>query len=217
MVNLKQTEDRRVYFTSDWHLGHQQEFVWKVRGYSSYEDHTNSIIDITNSIVNPNDILINLGDFCLNTTVEKFEEYISRFNCQIIWLLWGNHPNPHYKNIYQPLVKKFFNNETYYSPDTEVYPLRYKNIVYRGHSLEVCVDGQFIVLSHYPISVWNEIAHGAWCLCGHSHGNFPLSQTGNLTSKLLDVGWDLHKKPLSLSEIADIMKDKNIPVLDHHQ
>ena len=106
MLSLTQNENQQVYFTSDWHLGHQKNFIWEARGYSSYEEHTNSIIDITNSIVHPTDILFMLGDFCLNTPIEKFHEYIARINCGSLWMLWGNHNNPHEKQIYRPLTKK---------------------------------------------------------------------------------------------------------------
>ena len=118
MLKLTQTDAQKVYFTTDWHLGHQKDFVWEPRGYKSHEDHTNSIIDVTNSIVRPNDILFNLGDFCLNTPQSKFEEYLSRINCSNMWLLWGNHNNPHEKNTYRPLAQRYDNGEG--SPSVQV-------------------------------------------------------------------------------------------------
>lgn len=215
MLKLNQNEHQKVYWMTDPHLGHQREFVWEVRGYKSADDHTNSIIDVTNSIVLPTDILFMLGDYCLNTPLPKFEEYLSRFRCQNIWMLWGNHNNPHQKNVYRPMVDKFLKPlgvDGHY----EVYPLQYRNVKYLGHYYEVAVDGQMICMFHYPIAVWNEIQHGAWCLCGHSHYNFAPSTAEDTTSKILDVGWDGHKKPLSFEEIAAIMKKKKVPVVDHH-
>lgn len=36
--------------------------------------------------------------------------------------------------------------------------------------LEIYVDDQFIVLSHYAMLTWNKAHHGAFMLHGHSHG-----------------------------------------------
>lgn len=213
MLNITQNKDQMVYFSSDWHLGHQQPFIWESRGYKSYEDHTDSIIDSINKEVRLNDILFYLGDLCLNTPIEKFEEYIGRIVCQNVWMIFGNHNNPHEKSIYQPLTKELIIDKT---KNYQVYPVAYKNVKYLGHYYEVSVNGQVIILFHYPISSWNYMNHGSWHLCGHSHYNFDPSTAENTTAKILDVGWDGFKKVLSFDEVSTIMAKKNITVVDHH-
>lgn len=213
-INLKETENSKIYITSDPHLGHQRDFVWKVRGYNSAEEHTDDWFVKTNAIVRPNDILICLGDFCLNTNPAQFEEFLSRIHCQNLYMIFGNHPNPHYKNVYKPLVKQTLGN--LYTDVSEVYPLKYRNITYIGHYVEAVLNGQFAVLCHYPISIWNEMQHGAWMLCGHSHYGFEPSRAESLAGKILDVGWDGHKAPWSLQEIASVMAKKGIVKVDHH-
>jgi calcineurin-like phosphoesterase family protein len=214
MLNIRESEDKKVYITSDLHMGHQKDFVWKDRGYENPRKHDEGLIDTINEIVRPNDILMMLGDFCLNTTVEQFEKQIESIKCQNVYMMWGNHPNPHFKNIYKPLVKKILGIN--YVEDSEVYPLRYKNIIYIGNYAEVILNGQFIVLSHYPIYIFNEMAHGSWMLCGHSHNGCPLTKVDNTYGKILDVGWDGHGMPWSFEEIATVMDGKRFAPLDEH-
>lgn len=215
MLNLKQNDNQKIYWMADPHLGHRQDFVWESRGYTSAEHHTIDIINVTNSIVRPTDILFVLGDFCLNTPLPKFEEYLSKFQCQNIWMLFGNHNNPHEKNVYRPMVEKILKPlgliEHYH-----LYPIQYKNVKYIGDYFECCVDGQMICMFHYPIAVWHQMQHGSWCLCGHSHCHYAPTTAENTTAKILDVGWDGYHKPLSFEEISAIMEKKQIPVVDHH-
>lgn len=206
MLNLRETEDQKIYITADPHLGHQREFVWQDRGFESIDAHDAGVIKTTNEIVRPNDYLIIIGDFCLNTPAPKFDAYIDQIQCQNILMLWGNHNNPHEKSVYRKLV-----------PEGWRYPVKYKNVTYYGHYLEAILNGRFCVLFHYPISVWNEMKNGAWMLCGHSHNSFPPSTAENLEGKILDVGWDGHGKPWSLAEIASVMDAKQVVGVDHHQ
>jgi calcineurin-like phosphoesterase family protein len=131
-----------------------------------------------------------------------------------MYLLWGNHPNKHLKQIYKPLVQSILGK--LYSEEHQIYPLRYKNIIYIGDYAEIVVNGQFITLSHFPFSVWHKMEKSSWHLCGHSHYNFQPSMAEDSTSKILDVGWDGHKKPWSFEEVAEVMATKSVPVVDHH-
>lgn len=220
-LKLIQTEDIKVYFTSDTHLGHNKPFVVEARGYKTIADHDTALIDKINERVRANDILFHLGDFCLNTDESKLNEFLSRIQCQYIYLLWGNHNNPLWK-VYRREVNAYANqNETgppsVVKGDIEVYPFRYKNIVFIGNYAEISVDGKVFILSHYPNYVFNHMKEGAMHLCGHSHYSLELSQADNLTSKILDVGWDGHAKPMSLTDILSIMQKKNVAVVDHHK
>ena len=206
MLNLRETPEHKVFVTSDLHLGHQRDFVWKARGFKDVAEHDNGVIDSINTRVRPADTLLFLGDFCLNTTAEKFNEYLSRIQCQNILALWGNHNNPQEKNIYRKAMPE----------GVETYPFKYRNMTFMGHYVEAILQGQFTVMCHYPIYVWNEMSHGAWMLCGHSHYGCPLTTAENVYGKILDVGWDGHGKPLSLAEIATIMDGKRFAAVDDH-
>jgi calcineurin-like phosphoesterase family protein len=220
MLSFRDTEECKTYVTSDTHFNHDPKWenpIWKLRGFNSAKEMTDGLIDNINKVVRPNDNLLHLGDFCLNTNPSQFEELLSRINCQNIYLQWGNHPNSHYKNVYRPLVKKILGDN--YTEDSEIYPLRYRNIIYIGNYNEVVLNGTFCVLFHYPISIWNEIKHSALHLCGHSHHNYPPTQVTSLSGKVLDVGVDGHDNmPWSIPEIVEVMKKKQfISPGDHHE
>lgn len=203
MLNINESIDRRVFFTSDWHWNHTREFVWGSRGYASVNDHNKAIIESTNEVVKENDILFNLGDLILNSTIAQFEELISQIKCKNMYMLFGNHPNKHYKEIYKPLVKTILGEN--YTPESELYPLRYKNVVYYGPLIEAAVNGQFICFCHYPIMSWNHISSGSWMIHGHMHCN-----NNPTNGKILDVGWDAYKKPLSFAEVKAIMNTRAV-------
>lgn len=205
MINLYETPEKRVFITSDTHFGHQRDFVWKARGYSSVEEHDAGVIASINTVVRENDILFHLGDFCLNTPFDKFDVLLDSIKCQNIYHLFGNHNNPHEKNVYRKLVG-----------DKEQYPVKYKNITYYGHYMEAILNGQFVVLCHYPIYIWNEQNNGAWMLCGHSHYGCPFSRKENFDAKILDVGWDGHGQPWSMEEVKKVMATKQFIALDKH-
>ena len=213
-LKFKQTEEQKVYFTSDTHFNHNPKWkvpLWEQRGYKSSEEHTNSVINKINETVRPNDILWHLGDFCLNTSESQFEELLARINCQSIHFLWGNHNSRIWEAYRKEVLKQ------YASEDIEVYPIRYKNLVFCGNYAEITVDGKYFILSHYPIHVFNYMKDGASHLCGHSHYNLPLSQADNLNSKILDVGIDGFGKPLSVDEVMTIMNKKQVfQSGDHH-
>ena len=205
---------KNVYFISDTHFGHNRSFIYESRGFKSVDEHDSAIINSINSLVAQDAFLFHLGDLTLNCSIEQFESLISRIVCQNIYLMAGNHPNPHYKNIYKPMVQKLLGDA--YTPESEVYPLRYKNIVYINHCVEISVNSQVIVMSHYPNIVWNHSGKGSWMLCGHSHSDCAMTNSKNTYGKILDVGFDEFKRPLSFQEVKKIMDTKPISSVDHH-
>jgi calcineurin-like phosphoesterase family protein len=212
LLKFKQTDTQKVYFVSDTHYNHNPKWevpLWMQRGYASVEEMNLDEIEQINKIVRPDDILFHLGDISLNCNEQQFEDFIGKLNCKNIYLLWGNHNAP-CQAIYKREVT------VKYMEDIEVYPFKYKNIIFLGNYQEITVDGQYIVLAHYPISVFNYMKDGAWHLCGHSHYNFDLSTAENKTSKILDVGWEGLKRPYTMEEVRNIMNSKGIVAVDHH-
>ena len=55
-----------IYFTSDFHFCHNRDFIYERRGFSSIEEHDQTIIDNFNSIITDEDILYILGDVFLD-------------------------------------------------------------------------------------------------------------------------------------------------------
>ena len=80
---------RDIFFTSDTHFCHKQEFLWGPRGFSNVEEMNEAIIERWNKVVKPEDIVYHLGDTMLNDN-EKGIECFKRLNGQI-FIIWGNH------------------------------------------------------------------------------------------------------------------------------
>lgn len=199
----------RNWVSSDLHLGHKQPFIWQKRGYNSVTEHDDAVINKINELIAPEDNFWYLGDFCLNTDETQFESYLSRINCQNIHLIWGNHPNP---------LKKIYYRETSktYSAGVDVYPFRYKKINFIGYQYECVIHGKYVVMNHFPLTIWENMKEGSYMLCGHSHYSYPGSRAEAQEGLILDCGWDGHARPLLFTEIVDIMNKKSIRQVDHH-
>ena len=208
-LKLIHNDAHRVYFTSDTHFRHNQSFIYESRGYKDRYEHDDALIAKINEVVRPEDTLIHLGDFCLNITPPEFNEILARINCQNIAYIWGNH-NSCIRKHYEDAVT------TEYGKDIEVYPYAVGKITYLGYYGEVIVNGQMIVIHHYPHQIWNQMQKGAWQLSGHSHYTNPTTQLDSTYNKILDVGWDGHGKPLSFPEIQKIMMNKSHVKQDKH-
>ena len=59
-------------------------------------------------------------------------------------------------------------------------------------------DNKWAVMSHYPMAEWNGAYHGSVMLHGHCHG------TKQFPGKIIDVGYDAHKRILTLDEAIDM-------------
>lgn len=208
---------QKNWVVSDFHLRHQgprgaEHPLWESRGYESYDHMTGRIIDRVNSMVMPNDNLFFLGDWCLNSTWNQFSEDLARFQCQNIYMLWGNH-NSRVKDAYYMGIEEQYGIK---GTDVEIYPLRWRNLIFLGNYQELVVDGQRYILCHYPIDVFNKGMDGAIMICGHSHGNYDRTRAEYPFSKRLDVSWDCFLRPLLFSEVKEICSQKQIVSVDHH-
>ena len=193
---------KRLFVTSDTHFNHNQEFIYKQRGYDNPQQMTDDMIDIINSTVGEDGILLHLGDFCLNTTKEQYDDIISRLKIKEIWMLWGNHNNPIQKNYGGTVEQVCAYNRNVF-------------IKYLGHYFTFRKGKNAFVCFHFPIQIWDGMNEGSMHLCGHSHGHNVISRPESGTEKILDCGWDIHKKPLTMSEIEAIMSVKVINSLHH--
>ena len=219
-LRIKQTEEQKVYFSSDFHLNHSPKWpvpIWKSRGFESVTEMNDAIIKSINDVVRSTDILIFLGDFVLNCSDSQFEEFLSRINCQNIYMLFGNH-NSCVWNVYQREIQNFFRSmdddftATQPKPDVEIYPFKYRNITFIGNYAEVIVDGRIFVITHYPIHSWNNQKRGSVHLYGHQH-----CENNPQGGRRMDVGWDRDKRPYSADEIWNNLS--KVPILSdggHH-
>ena len=159
------------------------------------------MVDNWNSLVGPEDLVYHLGDFCFGSQNYAFEAFFRQLNGNICFIK-GNHDKLAWANKH-----RFF-----------AYADSYK---------EVVVNGQPIVLSHYPILSWNKKRNkkhrNAIMLHGHCHYNIEATRKeGTSLGKILDVGVDGNDfKPYHFDEIMDIMEKKPVSTIypdlqDHH-
>lgn len=149
------------------------------------------IVKIWNSTVKQGDTVYHLGDVSLaygKKAEEALRRFLDKVNGHII-LLRGNHDNR--------MTTKVF--------------LEYGHEVCDYKRLDLS-DGRTIIMSHYPMYVWDKHHHGSVMLHGHCHG----SLTGQ-KGKILDVGWDCHGHVLTLDEAYKMANEADKHRADHHQ
>ena len=192
--------DRNSYFIGCAHLQHRNitrgESSWgdlnSTRDFETTEDMTRAVMDSIQSIPE-NSTLFILGDMLFGDK-NNFQHYIDNIPTKKLVYLYGNH------------CKWLRNRKDLHS-----------NFLWIGDYLEMYYHHTLICMFHYPISVWNECHHGSFLLCSHSHGSFePSTPEHKNSGKILDCGWDVHKKPISLNEVHAIMKEKQYEQKDHH-
>lgn len=76
-----------IWFTSDTHFYHDQDFLYKPRGFNSIEEMNEAIIERWNSVVKDNDIVFHLGDVVMG---HYDANVLTRLNGSI-YFIRGNH------------------------------------------------------------------------------------------------------------------------------
>lgn len=213
------SKEQNIWFSSDWHAYHNpinwDVPIWRQRGYNSAQKCTNDIILKINKDIKFNDILIYLGDGFLNSTPEQVESFFQRINCQNIYYLWGNHESSTSKIYKKKVLEWFWERNILFDDSLEIYPLRWQNVIFVGNYLELIINKQGIICSHFPFRIWNHVQHLSWALSGHSHYNDKERHINHQEHKALDIGWDGKLAPYSFDEIKKIMNKKSFIRIDH--
>ena len=76
-----------IFFTSDTHFYHEQDFLYQPRGFESFEEMNEAIVQRWNSVVQAGDIVYHLGDVVMS---HYDINIINRLN-GTIFLIRGNH------------------------------------------------------------------------------------------------------------------------------
>lgn len=183
------------WITSDTHFWHNNILKFpsskKYRGdlYETREEMNDAMIKIWNSQVGEDDHVFHLGDFAIvygKKIPGMTMEILSQLNGRIT-LLMGNHDHRDTRKVFEEMSHKV---------------LDYKELKH---------DDNKIVMSHYPFGSWNKAHHGSVMLHGHSHGSYR-SPGG----RILDVGWCVHGRLLTLNEAYRMAMEKEIYSADHY-
>jgi calcineurin-like phosphoesterase family protein len=218
-----------IYFTSDTHYNHKNLVKgisrWEdksgCRDFNTKEEMNDLLVENINKVVKPDDVLFHLGDFAFHGK-HFIKEFREKINCKNVHLIYGNHDPDIYDD---PEIQSIFSSVAFYR--------------------EISINGQKIMLMHYPLRTWNQWHHGSWMLYGHCHGKLQHQIPSQLLKQLIDekrwddlyaladgkeveglcpngrsmdVGIDTHPqfRPYSISEIHEIMEKKSFTAADDH-
>ena len=177
--------DTKIWVTSDWHFGHDREFIWKPRGFNSVEEMNKAIVERHNALVAPEDIVYVLGDLMLGDISNI--KYIEQMNG---WLriVRGNHDTDNRALTYMGLSK----------------------FMTMGDALTLKYKQHHFYFSHYPTLTGNlekeSLKQMTLNLYGHTHQktNFYMDMPF-----MYHVGVDSHDcKPVLLDDIIEKMYAK---------
>lgn len=182
-----------IYFCSDTHFGHDREFIWGPRGFTSSKEHDETIIKNWNEVVGPDDIVYHLGDLMLGDNAYGIE-CVKRLNGHIK-LIRGNHDTDARWNLYATL------------PNVE--PIGWAEVIkYKKY--------QFY-LSHHP-TLTSNLEKAPYLrmhlinLYGHTHQS---SKFHNGIPFMFHVGLDSNgNKPVSIEDAIEIMKQETKTCLE---
>ena len=186
-----------IFFTSDSHFGHANIIVYSKRPFGNPDEMDEKLIENWNNTVKKQDTVYHMGDFCFGDK-RRTENIVRRLNGHVHWC-FGNHDKHKGSNA----------------------PTKAGGFAWKGDYKEIRVGKQNVKMSHYAHLVWNKSHHGAWFLCGHSHGDLKFTLPENVElAKLglpvmqLDVGMDVayrylgSYRPFAYEEVEQIMKNK---------
>lgn len=174
------------WFTADTHFCHVAMLTLQKRPYASTEEMDEDLIRRWNEVVGRGDIVYHLGDFGVKMPDGRALEIFQRLKGEK-FLIIGNHDH---KNA-------------------EVLKLKWR---WTGLRKNVTIDGQRIVLDHYPLQVWDQSMRGSWNLYGHVHSYLPEHRT----CLKMDVGVDAKPhgqplyRPISFDEVREIFSQREL-------
>lgn len=181
-----------IYFTADWHLNHDRDFIYKPRGFNNVHDMTNAIIERYNKIIKNDDTVYVLGDLCLGGSSDE----ILHQNRKLInslkgkkRIILGNHDTDRRIEIYE------------HCWNTKVL----------GYADMVRLSGFHFYLSHFPTITSNldydkPLKSRTINLFGHTHQKDNFYQNNPM---MYHVGVDSHNcYPVSLEQVIQDIQEK---------
>lgn len=212
-IKKKRKDYDKILVGSDFHYGHNKEFLYVPRGFQSPEEHDEWIQSQIDSI-SPSSLLIFLGDLGLSIGPQKIQDFLMTFPCETIAIM-GNHNSGVYQLYQQNLPKGF--------EGCQLYPMKITpNVTLMGYEFLLDVDHDYFYCRHMAPLIWPDQNRLRTCLTGHSHGNLKQANPdGNGFGKMLDTGIENAIKYngtafFNIDEVVEIMNKKEISHFDHH-
>ncbi len=163
--------DRKVFFTSDLHIGHENVLRFDKRPFHSVEEMNAELIERWNKKVSAGDLVYVLGDMIWKTDTNNAEKLIRSLNGQII-LIKGNHD-------------RFLHNAKAKNALAGVKDYDDIAVELEDGSKRRCI------LSHYFIPFYIGHRYNAIHLHGHSHNTEEAEEERRIVRELNDKGYSL--------------------------
>jgi calcineurin-like phosphoesterase family protein len=208
-----------TWVVSDTHWHHDRPWIVQARGFTSVEEHDETLIARWNERVGPEDVVLHLGDFMAQSDAAGFWAIVRRLTFAQLYICLGNHLSGHKQAYTEAVQRRFADLDNL--DDTiaaEVYPLTdsvdgdpAKTVTFLPEYVEISVAKTQFVLCHYALTSWHHMGRGNPMLHGHSHGS--------LTEKLnrrRDVGIECYGGPVSLAQLLREMEGEEPAKVDHH-
>jgi len=136
-----------VYFTADTHFGHENIIKHCKRPFAGVEQMNKTLIkNWNNRVTNSDDVYI-VGDFCFKDGLEFTVKTIKSLKGKK-HLVVGNHD------------KKYLRDEIYRAEFASTADI-----------MDISLNGERIIMCHYPMVEWNGYYRGAWHIYGHIHNH----------------------------------------------
>lgn len=202
-------KDHQILFWGCMHYGHDPKWdvpLWKMRGFESSGHHDESLVQNWNSKATPDTVGFLLGDTIFGFDAEvRATNLFSRLLFKKLYVMPGNH---------QAGWKQLFHacDETHRAPHGG-------EVVFAPNYLEAYVNGQPVVMCHYPILSWNGQGKGSWMLFAHVHGSLSRSEIGKAYLShgfCKEVSVETCPRPVSYGEIKAEFKGRQMFSPDHH-
>lgn len=174
-----------VYFLSDTHFNHEK--IYSLRGFSSIDEHDNSVADSISKELRSRDTLVLLGDISFTVNFDLNQKLLESYNrvhgCSctklpyFIKIVQGNHDKASRLN-------KLVNNGVINS---------YQAL------LEFKYGGVNFVATHVPVHP-DCLTRWKFNLHGHTHD----IDIGS--AKYINVSWEKFNRPISINDVIKIFK-----------
>lgn len=189
-----------IFFSSDYHFGHDKEFLWGPRGLPSMFANSQAIVGNHNAIVKDEDDVYVLGDLMLGDN-EYGLQMIKSLKGKLHIIL-GNHDTDTRIKLYEQLP----------------------NVVEITYAKVIKIGKQYYYLSHYPTICSNyddKPYHNHMInLFGHTHqkGNFYWLDEYEENPFMYHVGVDSHGCcPVSAEQVSEDIHNKINELHKMHQ
>ena len=220
-------EERNFFFVSDLHWNHNPNWdipIWKTRGFNSFEEYNSGLINNWNRVCSEESVVFHLGDLLFNDGKgEKFYQLLDRLQYKELFLLVGNHFSGQKQAYFTSLAKVF---PGLAQEGHCVFPLRTeingRYVTFLPQYAEVIINRDVLVLCHYRINSWNQMAENSIHLHGHQHlAGLESDLLETKHGKMVDIGMETLIKyndgaPISLNKLKKYMDKKPYKPEGHH-